>query len=198
MALTEDFPRFDLLESELARELQLKSSLEQRGITVITASGALVTLVFGFSALLTKGTTFGNFTASEKVFLVLALGSFVLASAFGVSANIPRAFGQLRTARVPPSIDVDRYYSLGVWTALRTGRDQGILADEISDAIRDTKNSNRRRAQAIRVATTLQAFAILALGFAVVLVVFHPGTNAPLPVHATCVDVGRPWRHCPR
>ena len=87
-------PRLDLLENEMARELQRKASLEQRGITVITASGAFVTLVFGFSALVTKGVPFTNFSTPEKVFLVAALVLFVSASLFGVAANIPRPMGQ--------------------------------------------------------------------------------------------------------
>lgn len=167
-------PRLDLLEDELARELQRKTSLEQRGITVITASGAFVTLVFGFSALVTKGAPFANFSIPEKVFLLAALGLFVFASIFGVAANIPRPMGQLRSAKSPPENDPARYYDAKVWEALRSGKHPETLADEMSDAIATTKESNQVRAQNIRKATTLQTLAITAIGIAVGLIIFYP------------------------
>jgi len=169
-----DGPRFDLLEEEQERELQRKASLEQRGVTVITASGALVTIVFGFASLVTKGTPFANFSTPEKVFLVIALAMFVLASYFGASANFPRAMGQLRTANKAPDEDPDRYYSEPVWEAFKTGRNSELLAEEISDAIQTTKNSNKVRAQVISIAMFLQSVAILSIGIAVILIVFYP------------------------
>jgi hypothetical protein len=43
-----------LIIEQLAEERSRKTSLEQRGISVITSSGALVTLLFGLAALTTK------------------------------------------------------------------------------------------------------------------------------------------------
>ena len=182
-------PRLDILQTEFARELEHKASLEQRGITVITASGALTTLVFGFSALLTKGTSFGNFDLPEKVALAIALASFVTAAVFGVSANIPRPMGQIRSGSPqferdlsePPARhgrdDPRRYFDPNVWRALVTGEEPEILAEEIADAISATKKANSYRAQSVRIATTLQTLAILAIGVAVIFIIFLP------PVH---------------
>lgn len=68
-------------------EWDRKASLEQRGINIITASGALVTLVFAVSAIVTKSTTFKFFRGWEHWLLVAALAFFVGASIGGIITN---------------------------------------------------------------------------------------------------------------
>ena len=73
-AMAEDFvTRGSLLTDEWAREVSRKDSLEKRGITVITTSGALVTLIFAFTSAVAKGHNLGNFTLGEKIAIAVAL-----------------------------------------------------------------------------------------------------------------------------
>ena len=75
------------LDGQLALEWDRKASLEQRGINIITASGALVTLVFAVSAIVTKSTTFKFFRGWEHWLLVAALIFFVAAAIGGIASN---------------------------------------------------------------------------------------------------------------
>src|SRR5438093_1388669 len=73
--------------AQLAEERSTKTSLESRGITVITTSGTLVTLLFGLVALATK--TAQTYTLPDPApgLLVLAAGLFTLAAVFGLLTN---------------------------------------------------------------------------------------------------------------
>src|SRR5258708_16460970 len=87
---TENYPLQALeeqLDKELALEWTRKASLEQRGINIITASGALVTLVFAVSAIVTKAETFKFFLGWEHWLLVASLVFFVAAAIGGILTN---------------------------------------------------------------------------------------------------------------
>jgi hypothetical protein len=78
----------DQIDAQEAR----KSSLEQRGLAVITTSGALVTLLFGLAALSTKsGATF-DLPGAASTFLTFALVFFVLAAGSAIITNLPRSY----------------------------------------------------------------------------------------------------------
>jgi hypothetical protein len=82
------------IESLFDHEQERKSALEAKASAVITTSGALVTLLFGLVAVVTKAT---NFTLSEssRDSLVAAILLFVIAAVLGVlTANIPVPYGQ--------------------------------------------------------------------------------------------------------
>jgi hypothetical protein len=71
-----------------------KTSLESRGITVITTSGALVTLLFALVALLTKSQDF-KVPHSTHWPLGVALVAFVTAAVFALITNLPRKYTNL-------------------------------------------------------------------------------------------------------
>jgi hypothetical protein len=77
-----------LLLDQLSDERAKKASLEQRGIYVITTSGALVTLTLGFAALATRAQTY-RLPYAAVVILIAALAGFVSASAMGLLVNAP-------------------------------------------------------------------------------------------------------------
>lgn len=66
-----------------------KASLEQRGLSVITSSGALVTLLFGLAALSTKEAQTFALPGAARVLLVLALASFFGAILSAIGSNLP-------------------------------------------------------------------------------------------------------------
>jgi hypothetical protein len=78
----------DQLDVQEAR----KSSLEQRGLAVITTSGALVTLLFGLTALTTKRAATFNIPGLAATFLTVAIGFFVLAALSALLTNLPRSY----------------------------------------------------------------------------------------------------------
>jgi len=97
-----DDPRLILVKAEWDREWDRKESFEKRGITVITASGVFVTLVFGFGASVTKSHHFANFTFAEKILLAVSLGWFILSGFVALMTNIPARIGT-----VPPRVVLD-------------------------------------------------------------------------------------------
>jgi hypothetical protein len=83
-----------VIDHELEQERERATSLEQRAMAVVTSSGILVTLVFGFGTFI-KGQ--GNFhpPLSARIILALALVSFVVATVMSLLTNRPRAYKPL-------------------------------------------------------------------------------------------------------
>jgi hypothetical protein len=77
-----------LLADLLEDAQKTKASLESRAAGVITTSAALVTLLFGFSAIATRSTQFRP-TPAQLTELRFALAAIVAASALGVLVNTP-------------------------------------------------------------------------------------------------------------
>lgn len=79
----------EFVKDELAAQDQRKASFEQRGIAVITTSGALATLLFALAALSTKQSQTFVLPAGARDWLVGALVLFVLAAIAAVITNVP-------------------------------------------------------------------------------------------------------------
>lgn len=80
-----------LIADQLAEERTRKASLEQRGITVITTSGVLVSLLFGLAALITSAEDF-DLPDGVRPLLVAGLVFFVGAAVSGIWLNSPRKY----------------------------------------------------------------------------------------------------------
>jgi hypothetical protein len=83
-----------LLGEELERERTRKSSLEARGLAVITTSGTLVTLLFGVAALATKASSF-LLSRDLRGTLIAAAVFFVIAGSLAIAANWPVPYYQI-------------------------------------------------------------------------------------------------------
>jgi hypothetical protein len=83
-----------VIDRELEQERQRTASLEQRAIAVITSSGVLVTLVFGFGTLI-KGTGGMHIPIAARIILALALVAFVGAAIMSLLTNRPRSYKPL-------------------------------------------------------------------------------------------------------
>jgi hypothetical protein len=77
------------VKDELDRQIERKASFEQRGLSVITTSGTLVTLLFGLAALSTKEAQTFTLPGGSKTFLVIALIFFVIAIIAALCTNVP-------------------------------------------------------------------------------------------------------------
>jgi hypothetical protein len=82
----------EYIKEQLADQEARKISLEQRGLAVITTSGALVTLLFGLTALTVKRESTFAIPDRAAVFLIAALVFFVAAALSALITNIPRSY----------------------------------------------------------------------------------------------------------
>jgi hypothetical protein len=88
----------DFVKSLLDAEESRKSSLEQRGIGIITTSGTLVTLLFGLIAVITSAKSFA-FPAAARGWITLAAIFFVVAAAAGIVVNAPLFYGRIEVSQ---------------------------------------------------------------------------------------------------
>jgi hypothetical protein len=84
----------ELIAEQLAEERSRKASLEARGLSVITTSGVLVTLVLGLAAIVTQAATFKLPEAANRL-LVFAGALFVLAAVGGIGVNFPMPYREV-------------------------------------------------------------------------------------------------------
>ncbi len=78
----------DYIREQLARQDERKASIERRGVSVITTSGVLVSLLFGLTTVLT-GTDNYQLPSGTKPWIYGSLVCFVLAAVGGIITNIP-------------------------------------------------------------------------------------------------------------
>lgn len=148
-------PYHALLTDQLADERAKKNSLEQRGIAVISTSGALVTITLGFVALATRARTDVLGTA-VVVLLVVALVGLVLAAAAGLVVNLP--------ARLPV-VDAGEL-------AVASGEDEVEVArvehEVLARLLAGLRRVNRRRARVLFAALLAEVGALAVMTVAVV------------------------------
>jgi hypothetical protein len=150
--------RLEFAQREWQREWDRKTSLEQRGITVITTSGVLVTLAFGFTTAVTKGHRFANFTHLERDLLGVALAFFIAAAICGLLANMPGRIGAFPLATLLPENAADPSPST---TPL----------DLTVTSVNSVREVNRTKANWLVWALLLQLVAIVALAVTVIVIV---------------------------
>jgi hypothetical protein len=149
--------RANLLNDEWARETSRKDSLEKRGITVITTSGVLVTLVFAFTGAVAKGHNLGNFTLAEKIAIAIALLCFVISAAFGIATNTPRNYAGVN------------YSDLKNMTAEATVTEQMWI--DLVDALETSRCRNETKAVALSRSILFQTIAIFVVAVTVMIVI---------------------------
>jgi hypothetical protein len=81
-----------LARAELDEERDHRRNIEQKALSVITSSGALVALLFGLAAITTSATSF-QVTGWERSLLILALAGFFAAGVVAIVATWPAQAG---------------------------------------------------------------------------------------------------------
>jgi len=84
-----------VIDTELEQERVRTVSLEQRAMAVVTSSGVLVSLVFGFGAVVKGQGNAARLPTGARVLLAAALLAFVLAAVMSLMVNRPRAYRPL-------------------------------------------------------------------------------------------------------
>jgi hypothetical protein len=144
----------DLLTAQEAR----KSSIEQRGLSVITTSGALVTLLFGLVSLITKSQTFALPKAAHGP-IGIAIGFFVCAAILGLLTNIPLFYMTVDPKGLQAIID-RRWQERKASAELRVAATQQKLIER-------AQSVNSIKAWILVAAMSLEVCAVLLIGIAV-------------------------------
>jgi hypothetical protein len=124
----------DFVKDELAAQDQRKTSFEQRGVAVITTSGALVTLLFALAALSTKEAQTFVLPDSARSWLNVALVLFVLAAVAALATNVPLSYQAVDAAAIK-----DRLKAVPVKGADEATKDIALTRVK---ALRDAKLKN--------------------------------------------------------
>ena len=144
----------ELIADLVAREDVRKESIEQRGVAVITTSGALSTLLLGLAAVNAHAKNW-HLPASADNLLIAAVCLFFTAALLAISTNLPLRYAEIK--------------AVGLWkqTGKRFGDDVAVAQRRVS-LVRLKVATQARRVN--RVKAWLLFSAMLAEGLAVVCV----------------------------
>jgi hypothetical protein len=149
-------------QKHLERQDARKSSLEQRGLGVITTSGVLVTLLFGLAALSTKAQTFA-LPKSAGYFLVLALVLFFAAAITAILTNVPLEYDELQVERL--------YHALAGNAPVSRAEAERRNARTDLEIVQSAKDLNEAKARLLLWAMGLEIAAVAAVAVAIGIVV---------------------------
>jgi len=82
-----------LIIETLSEERDRKKSLEQRGLAVVTTSGALVSLLFAIGAVVTSAESF-HVPGVARTLLAVGVGLFAAAAVAGIRTNRPLEYAE--------------------------------------------------------------------------------------------------------
>jgi len=147
------------VEGELAAEEARKDSIESRGSSVISSSGALVTILFALAALVTGQDDYIPPDPSLWAILI-ALGLFVLAAVLGLLTGAVRNYDRVKLADVQNTVDSD-------WDTISDDSARKMIVESNLDVVRSARSQTNGKAQLLKAAVICQVAAVAALAFAV-------------------------------
>lgn len=141
-----------------------KSSLEQRGLAVITTSGTLATLLFGLVAITTKTNDF-RLPVQASGPLAVALTAFVAAALLALIANAPLRYENVRVS--DPQEELWDH-----WDKNRDDALQRITGTRLK-VFRNAQTTNDLKAKFLVAALSAEVIAVVAVGLAVREILLH-------------------------
>jgi hypothetical protein len=152
-----------LIVDQLIEERARKTSIEQRGVGVVTTSGVLVTLLFGLSALATSSPSY-KLPDPARWTLLFAVVLFLVASVLGLITNWALGYTEVTTNGMRQLVEPEQWLE-GSPEAARQSAEARV------DIIEGFRTNNQMKGWILRAAMGLQilAVAMLALSVAVVL-----------------------------
>lgn len=156
----------ELIATQLAEERATKMSLEQRGLSVITTSGVLATLLFGLAAF-AKQSQRASLGPPERSLLIAALILFVGASASSLWVLRPRSYEEADRERLQARVSPAEWSRTDVIEGYR--RDAQLNVDIIAAA----RKTNASKASCLFAAVLLEVAAVACVAAAVALVVYR-------------------------
>jgi uncharacterized membrane protein (DUF106 family) len=156
----------EYIKDEYEAEDARKNSLEQRGVGVITTSGALVTLVFALVAVVIGGEHF-RLPSEAHIPLYFALGFFVAAVLIAIGTNVPRRF-----QRVDPT-DLDEVVNTDRWNDSVSDAFREVAATRLKE-LKSSQQRNQETAKLLIFAMLFEVLAICSVAAAVFFTLKHP------------------------
>jgi hypothetical protein len=154
----------DLADAEVVTEERRRTSLETRGLSLVTIAGTLVTTLAAVAAVVRNRTGYLP-SALEGVALTVSVVALIGAAGFGVAANAPR-----RTSLVDPDsllkVARDR------WRDPEEDIDATILATHV-EHLRDAQRANDVKGVLLVLGMAFLALATLGLGVATVVALYR-------------------------
>jgi hypothetical protein len=160
----------EVIETLLDQERTRKTSLEQKALSVITSSGVLVTLLFGFASL-TKSSQATGLPVLARAFLIAAMAAFLVAILGSLRINQPVNYSPLGVKK-----DLQRMVTDELWfDAAAVGR-RAIAEFRVGeiDRWREQNGVKARQLQRAIVAESA-GVALLAVSVGVLLFRSYPG-----------------------
>jgi len=154
-----------LITDQLAEERSRKTSIEARGVTVITTSGTLTTLLFALTAGLTAAAKF-KLPEVAKLPLLLALVAFVVAAIFGLATNMP-----LQCKEATP-LGLARLVDAKYWTAPPQIGQLRVAAAQVT-IIAAFRSANNLKVVFLIVAISIELLAIVFLARAIASILYN-------------------------
>ena len=160
-----------VIDELLEQERDRKASLEQRGLAVITSSGVLTTLVFGFAAVV-KGVGAPALPVLTRLSLVAALTCFLAAALLALRINQPVDYSPLGVKTDLEGLLKDELWEEPVETGVRS-----IASFRVGEIDR-WRNSSGRKAQYLyrAIAAESAGVGLLVVSVAVLLFQGYPAT----------------------
>lgn len=160
------------IESELKAEKERRASVEARGVSVITTSSGLVTLIAAVGAFVIRGDKF-VLPGGGKVALLVAVTAFAAAAGCGIVTNwsykyAVASIADLEAMRTSQWVD-DAVDSRSTTTLINVA------------TIKSLRDSNERKVEWLRAGQIAQLFALVALSVAVICALWVSPTRPQSP-----------------
>jgi hypothetical protein len=151
-----------LIDDQLRREDDRKTSFEARGLSIVTTASGLITLVFALSALV-KNTTKFTLGAMTTTLLAVALASLILAAVSGILSNMPQGYGEVEKD------DLERLLQPRFWLG-RIAIGQLRVAEAELEQIVLNRTSNDRKGKLLVIGLGFEVLAVLIIAVAALLI----------------------------
>lgn len=153
----------DFITEQLTEERASKTSLESRGISVITSSSALITLLLGVATLAAKLDQNKAIPTASSILMIVGLGAFLVAGAAGALSNAPGRYGEADPDSLATLLSRECWLSDRVDAEISTA----MARLEILD---DARTRNSRKAICLLVGFIAEVVSVVAFGCAISLI----------------------------
>lgn len=150
------------ITSTLGEERASKTSLEARGLALVTSSGAFVTLVLAIAAVANGKSV----NVVSRLFLVLASIGFIAAAVLGIFVNIPKDYEEPTAQRLRELIQEHSESNPG--QAIRA------VADSEARNLAKARENNKNKAKTLRCGAKCQVAGLVLVGAAGIAVLIKP------------------------
>jgi hypothetical protein len=150
----------ELIAKEVEATRTKAASLQSRGLAVISSSGALVTLLFGLSALATKAQNF-TLPANTRLPLYLAVVFLILAASAAIITNAPRSRDAIAISTLRPLLEENLWNAPAIYAQRAVARSQ-------LDVFAGERRINIKMARLLQTAIAFELIGIAGVGWAVI------------------------------